>query len=105
MKIYCFYEWFEKFSLAEIEVEEKPKSYRILNKAETEKHNIFRSVIHKTEIGTCLDYGTICFGLTKEQAISGILKYLNQKIDQKKKEIQKLESKTEIVSNFLKESE
>ena len=100
MKIYCFYFDFNKSHLVELEAEEKPASYKLIN---AEDSGVYRSTIRKSELGISDEYGSRCFGLTKEQAIEGLIKHLNREIDQYKEKIRKLEEKTKNISDFLEE--
>ena len=101
MKIYCFYlDFSSKFHLVELEAEEKPNSYKLAN---AEDLGVYRSTIRKSELGISDEYGSRCFGLTKEQAIEGLIKHLNLEIDQHKEKIRKLEEKVKSVSYFLED--
>lgn len=94
MKLYALISDFDKTKLVEIEVIEKPNSFKVVD---TFGNNVHRSVIRKADLGFCSYYDDVCFGLTKEQAIDG---YVNSR----KTQLQSLHNRIRMIELEVKEA-
>ena len=105
MKLYFYVFEDNKINFTECEVEEKPKSYTLLEKA----YGFYGSRVLKSEIGLKCEYIwkqiVILDKRDDEIAKRYLSDYVNNEIEKKQKEIEKFQKQIEIITEWRSDNE